>query len=145
MNQTWKNSKNLVSCLISAYLTQIRATKFFFKNLAPSVTRYHGQLLSSTISEKTNDPILRKLTDGRTDGPEWRCPTNVSVEQVNNLVVDSSITLFKPAAWCIKIIFQHLLFLISILKQNSRKKHLMTSFKVSVTKHAIEYMQLKCN
>ena len=40
---------------------------FFFKNLAPSITRYHGQLSWFTISEKTNDPILRKLSDGRTD------------------------------------------------------------------------------
>ena len=40
---------------------------FFFKNLAPSVTRYYGQLSSCTISEKTNDPILRKLSDERTD------------------------------------------------------------------------------
>ena len=39
---------------------------FFFKNLAPSVTRCHGQL-SSCIIEKTNDPILRKLSDRRTD------------------------------------------------------------------------------
>ena len=43
---------------------------FFFKNLASSVTRYHGQLSSCTISEKTNDPILRKLTNGRSDRPE---------------------------------------------------------------------------
>ena len=64
---------------------------FFFKNLASSVTRYHGQLSSSTISEKTNDAILRKpsygrtegLKDGRTDGQTeesdfiGRCPTNV--------------------------------------------------------------------
>ena len=40
---------------------------FFFKNLASSVTRYHGQLSPCTISEK-NDPILRKLSDGWTDG-----------------------------------------------------------------------------
>ena len=40
---------------------------FFFKNLSWSVTRYHGQQ-SCTISEKTNDPILRKLGDGQTDG-----------------------------------------------------------------------------
>ena len=63
----------------------------FFKNLAPSVTRYHGQLSSCTISEKTNDPLLRKLSDGRTDRQtdRWadgqtdesdfigRCPTNI--------------------------------------------------------------------
>ena len=42
--------------------------KFLFKNLASSVTRYHDQLSSCTTSEKTNDPILRKLSDGRTDG-----------------------------------------------------------------------------
>ena len=42
---------------------------FFFpkKNLALSVTRCHGQLSSSTTSEKTNNPILRKFSDRRTD------------------------------------------------------------------------------
>ena len=29
---------------------------------------YHGHLKSCTTSEETNDPILRKLSDGRTDG-----------------------------------------------------------------------------
>ena len=51
----------------------------FFFNLALSVTRYHSRLLSCTISEKTNDPILRKFSDGwmgrwtdrQTDGREW--------------------------------------------------------------------------
>ena len=75
--------KNLVSGSILAHFAQIQAAKFFFKNLASSVTRYHGQLSSCTISEKTNDPILRKLSDGRTDGQTdesdliGRCPTNV--------------------------------------------------------------------
>ena len=63
---------------------------FFFsqKNLAPSVPRYYGQLSSCTISEKTDNPILRKLSDGGTNGPTdgqtdgrsdfiGRCPTNV--------------------------------------------------------------------
>ena len=35
---------------------------FFLKNLASSVTRYHGQLSSRTILEKTNDSFLRKLS-----------------------------------------------------------------------------------
>ena len=39
----------------------------FFKNVAPSLTRYHGQSSSCTISEKTNDSILRKFSDGWTD------------------------------------------------------------------------------
>ena len=60
---------------------------FFFKNLALSVTRDHDQLSSCTISETTNDSILRKLSDGWTDGwtDRWtdksdfigHCPTNV--------------------------------------------------------------------
>ena len=37
--------------------------KLFFKNLAPSVTRCHGQLSSCKISKKTIDPVL---TDGQT-------------------------------------------------------------------------------
>ena len=63
-------AKNLVLALILVHLAQIQAANFFyffFQNLAPSVTRCHGQL-SCTISEKTNDPIFRKLSDGRTDG-----------------------------------------------------------------------------
>ena len=80
-------AKNLVSDPILAHLAKIRAANFFFKNLASLVTRYHGQLSSCTISEITNDPILRKLSDGqtggRTDGQTdqsdfiGRCPTNV--------------------------------------------------------------------
>ena len=56
-------TKNLV-------LAQILAANFFFflKNLASSVTRYHGQQSSCTISEKTNDPIMNKLSDGQRDG-----------------------------------------------------------------------------
>ena len=59
---------------------------FFFKNLAPSVTRYHGRLSSCTILEKNKDPILKKISDGRRDGQTdgetdesdfiGRCPTN---------------------------------------------------------------------
>ena len=78
-------AKNLVSGPILVHLAQIRTAELFFKNLAPSVTRYHGQLSLCTISVKTNDPILKKLSDGQTD--RWtdrrtdesdfigRCPT----------------------------------------------------------------------
>ena len=67
MNQTGENDKKkLVLGIILVYLAQIF---FFFKNLAPSVTKYHGHLSSCTISEKSNDPILRKLREGRTDRP----------------------------------------------------------------------------
>ena len=40
--------------------------QFFFKNLVLLFTRYHGQLSPCAISEKTNHPILRKLSDRRT-------------------------------------------------------------------------------
>ena len=77
-------AKNLVLGPILAHLAQIQAAKLFSKNLAPSVTGYYGQLSSCTISEKTNDPILRKLSDGGTDRRKTDesdfiglCPTNV--------------------------------------------------------------------
>ena len=64
-------AKELVLVIILDHLDKIWAATFFFffffKNLSRSVTRYHGQQ-SCTISEKTNDPILRKLGDGQTDG-----------------------------------------------------------------------------
>ena len=41
--------------------------QIFLKNLAPSVTRYHNQLSSCTISEKANDSVLRKFSDRETD------------------------------------------------------------------------------
>ena len=80
-------TKNLVLGLILAHLAQIQAANFFLKNLALPVARYHGQLSSCTILEKTKDPILRKLSDGRTDGQRdvqteesdfiGCCPTNI--------------------------------------------------------------------
>ena len=60
-------TKNLVLGRILDCLAQIRTANFFFKNLTPSVTRFHGQLSSCTISEKINDLILRKFIDGRTE------------------------------------------------------------------------------
>ena len=65
-------------------LPRIQTAKFFFfKNLALSVTRFQCQLSSCTISEKTNDPILRKLSERRTEGQKeenkfiGRCQSNV--------------------------------------------------------------------
>ena len=77
-------------------LGQISATNFFFfsENLAWSVTRYLGQLSSGTISEKSNDPILRKLSNGETDGETdgqmeesdfiGCCQTNVEQSVIND-------------------------------------------------------------
>ena len=90
MNQTWKNGKKTFLGPILAHLAQIWAANvFFFKNLAPSVTRNRGQLSSCTISEKTDDPILRKLSDGRkdrrTDGREWFHKTLSDERRASNI------------------------------------------------------------
>ena len=75
MNQTSENGKKPSFGPNFGPFCPIRATFFFFfffqKLLASSVTRYHGQLSSCTISEKTDNLILTKLSDGRTDGREW--------------------------------------------------------------------------
>ena len=65
-------AKNLVLGVILVHLVQIRAANIFFKNLALSVTRNQGQLSSCAVSEKTNNPILRKLNEGWTDGQPGR-------------------------------------------------------------------------
>ena len=66
--QTQEMAKNLILSLILVRWTQVRTVKyFFFTNLAFSVTRYHGQISEYKISEKTNDPIMSKFSDGRTD------------------------------------------------------------------------------
>ena len=54
---------------------------FFFKNLASSVARYHGQLSSCTISEKTNYPILKKLSDGQTNRQTFHRTLTANVER----------------------------------------------------------------
>ena len=82
-------AKNLVLGPILVHLAQIWAAKFFFKNLALSVNRYYEQLSSCTVSAKTNDPILSKLNDGRSDGQTdesdfiGRCPTNIERPKVD--------------------------------------------------------------
>ena len=68
--------KNLILGPVVTCLAQIRAVR------SSSVTTYHGQLSVCTISERTNDPILIKCSDGRTHGHTdeldftGRCPTN---------------------------------------------------------------------
>ena len=67
MNQIEEMTKNLVSGPILANLTLSLATKFIFKTwLRQSrdmmISYHHVQ-----YQKKTNDLILRKLSDGRTD------------------------------------------------------------------------------
>ena len=59
-------AKTLISGPILALWPKFGPPKIFLKNLARSVTGYHGQLSLCTISEKTNDPIMKKVSDGRT-------------------------------------------------------------------------------
>ena len=67
MIQTQENAKKTHFGPDLGHLNPNSCRHFFFKNLALSVTRYHGQLSLCTISEKTNDPMLRKFSDGPTD------------------------------------------------------------------------------
>ena len=73
MNQTWENGKKIFGPDFDRFSPNSGHQNIFFMNLASSVPKYHGQLSSCTISEKTTDPILRKVSDGRTngDGGEW--------------------------------------------------------------------------
>ena len=68
MIQTQKNVKKPHFEPDLGHLGPNSCHNFFFKYLALPVTRYHGQLISCTISEKTKDQILRKLSDGQMDG-----------------------------------------------------------------------------
>ena len=56
----WKTNETKLEKIAKKYI-------YIFKNLALSVTRYNDQLSPCTTSEKTNDPILRKLSDGQID------------------------------------------------------------------------------
>ena len=61
MNQTWENSKKpSFGPNFGLFGTNV-GHEYFFQKLAKSVTRYHSQLSSCTISKKTNDPILISL------------------------------------------------------------------------------------
>ena len=60
----------------------------FLKSFAASVTRYHGQLSWCTISEKANDPILRKFSHRRAnrqiDKRKWFHKTLCNWRRVSN-------------------------------------------------------------
>ena len=63
MNQPWENGKKIFQRFYLRALGPNLGCPIFF----PPVTRYHGQLSSCKLLEKTNDPILRKLSHGWTD------------------------------------------------------------------------------
>ena len=82
MTQTQENSKKTHFGPDLGPLDPNSGLQFFSKDLASSVTMYHGQLSSCIISVKTNDLILKKFRDGwmgrQTDSDfTGRRPTNV--------------------------------------------------------------------
>ena len=82
MTQIQENSKKTHFGPDLGLLDQNSGLQFFSKDLASSVTLYHGQLSSCIISAKTNDLILKKFRDGwmgrQTDSDFMgRRPTNV--------------------------------------------------------------------
>ena len=64
MNQTFENDKKPS---FGPDFGPNSDCQLFKINLASSLTRYHGQLSSCTISKEANDSFLRKRSDGRTD------------------------------------------------------------------------------
>ena len=84
-------AKNLLLGAILAHLAQIQDANFFFS----SSKIWLHQLLDIKVSyhhvqyqKKTNDPVLRKPSDRRTDGQAQesdfigRCPTNRNQQEV---------------------------------------------------------------
>ena len=67
MNQTLENGKKTSFRHNFGPFGSGSPVFFFFKYLALSVTRYHGQVSSCTITEKTNNPISRKLCERQKD------------------------------------------------------------------------------
>ena len=75
-----KNQKNLMTqfssksqkphfgVILDPFCPKKGLRDFFFKNRAPSVFIIYGPLTSCKKSEKSNKPILRKLTNERTNG-----------------------------------------------------------------------------
>ena len=98
MKWTWEYGKKLSLEANFCKYDPNFGNQFFFFNAALSVTRYHGQPSSCTISEKINDPILRKLNDewmdraGRDDMSDFigRCLTNVEQPKYNLLIIHLS-------------------------------------------------------
>ena len=108
--------------------------KIFFKNLALSVTRYHVQLSSCTTSEKTDDPILRKLryrqiTEGQTEEidfirlclPNVKRPTALKESQSdtsNSVLLDHQILENNPTITIDKMNSKHIYSIIISSKVN---------------------------
>ena len=71
MIRTSENGKKLIFGPDFGTFGQIKPAFFFFQKSGSVSHWYHGQLSLCTVSEKTNDPIFRKLSDrwrkGQTD------------------------------------------------------------------------------
>ena len=68
MIQNQENDEKLHFGLNSGPLDPNSSCHFFFSKIWLRLSLdYHGHLSSYTISEKTNDPVLRKFQDRRTD------------------------------------------------------------------------------
>ena len=80
LEKWWKTSFWVWSTPVGPkFQSPIHFLFLFSKNLAKSVNIFRGKLSLCTISEKINDPILGKFSEGRTDrqtgrrtdGREW--------------------------------------------------------------------------
>ena len=66
--------KSLKNPIFGQIWAKICRMRFFFENRAPLFFRVYGYLPSCKKSEKTNDPILRKAVDRRTDRGQFIGP-----------------------------------------------------------------------
>ena len=64
MTKFFNTFKKPYFCPFSPFFGQ----KYFFKKYLALSCTTHGLLKSCWVSEKTNKPILRKLSDGRMEG-----------------------------------------------------------------------------
>ena len=96
----WNEKKSYFGPNLGPLLNPNSGHHFFF-NLTLSVSRYHGQASLCTISQKTNDSILRNLRDGwmnaQTHGQmdAGCCPTNVDRSKDNNSNNNNKHVLFE--------------------------------------------------
>ena len=66
--KTFKNPKTITLCHFWTLLVIFAKERFFRKNRALSRTFPYGPLTPYKVSEKTNEAILRKLPERRTEG-----------------------------------------------------------------------------
>ena len=119
-------AKNLALDLILAYLAQIQATNFFFKNLASSVPRFHDRYRHVQYQKKLIIQSWENLvTHRRTNGREWfigLCTTNAKCPIKSGVTNFTSQRNFKQTFECL-LFYEH-----SNIEENGEWIRLLNKF-----------------